>query len=75
LSSIRKRLRAQRRVQFLAQVGKSVTELCERGVNPSRKHIMSAIDSPSMKGTQVLDRYIAQILREMEAASGTHSSK
>jgi AraC-like DNA-binding protein len=70
-----KTVRAERRVQFLAQVRKSVTELSERGVNPSRKHVMSAIQSPSMKWTQVLDRYIAQTLREMESASRTHSGK
>ncbi len=60
-------VRAQRRVQFLAQVRKAAMELCERGINPSRKHVMSAIEDPSMKWTQVLDRYIAQTLREMEA--------
>ena len=66
-----KMVRAQRRVEFLAQVRKAVMELCERGINPSRKHVMSAIENPSMKWTQVLDRYIAQSLREMEAESGT----
>ena len=68
-------VRAQRRVQFLAQVRKAVIELCERGINPSRKHVMSAIENPSMKWTQVLDRYIAQTRREMEAESRTRSSK
>jgi hypothetical protein len=69
-----KTVRAQRRVQFLAQVRKAVIELCERGINPSRKHVMSTIENPSMKCTQVLDRYIAQTLREMEAESRTHPS-
>ena len=64
-------VRAQRRVEFLAQVRKAVIELCKRGINPSRKHVMSAIENPSMKWTQVLDRYIAQTLREMEADSHT----
>jgi hypothetical protein len=36
---------------------------------------MSAIESPSMKRTQVADQYIAEILGEMEAESGTHASK
>ena len=67
-------VRAQRRVEFLAQVRKAVIELCERGINPSRKHVMSAIENPSMKWTQVLDRYIAQTLREMEAESRTRPS-
>jgi AraC-like DNA-binding protein len=70
-----KMVRAQRRVEFLAQVRKAVIELCERGINPSRKHVMSAIENPSMKWTQVLDRYIAQSLREMEAKSRTCSNK
>ena len=68
-------VRAQRRVQFLAQVRKAVIELCERGINPSRKHVMSAIENPSMKWTQVLDRYIAQTLREMDGESRTRPSK
>jgi TniQ len=68
-------VRGQRRVQFLAQVRKAVLELCERGINPSRKHVMSAIEDPSMKWTQVLDRYIAQTLREMKAESRLTPSK
>jgi hypothetical protein len=36
---------------------------------------MSAIENPSMKSTQVLDRYIAQTVREMEAESRTRSGK
>jgi DNA-binding transcriptional regulator YhcF (GntR family) len=68
-------VRAQRRVQFLAQVRNAVMELCARSINPSRKHVMSAIENPSMKWTQVLDRYIAQTLREMEAESRICSCK
>jgi hypothetical protein len=53
-------------------------ELCQRSINPSRKHVMSAIEKPSMKWTQVLDvldRYIAQSLREMEAEPHICSSR
>lgn len=67
--------RSQKRMQFLAQVRKTVIELCERGINPSRKHVASSIEKPSMKWTQVLDRYIAQSLREMIAESRTRSSE
>lgn len=64
-------VRSQRRVEFLAQVRKAVMELCKRGINPSRKHVMSAIENPSMKCTKILDRHIAQSLHEMEAESHT----
>lgn len=52
----RKTVRSERRVQFLAQVRKAVIELCARGINPSRQHVMSAIENPSMKWTLVLGR-------------------
>jgi hypothetical protein len=68
-------VRSQRRAEFLAQVRKAVMALCQRGINPSRKHVMAAIENPSMKWTQVLDRYIAQSLREMEAEPRTCFSK
>ena len=70
-----KTLRTQRRVQLLAQVRKAVLELCERGINPSRKHVISLIENPSLKSTQVLGRYIAETVREMEAKSRACSSK
>jgi hypothetical protein len=70
-----KTVRSQRRVEFLAQVRRAVIELCERGINPSRKRVMSAIENPSMRWTQVLDRYIVQTLREMEAESCTRPGK
>jgi len=59
----------------LAQVRNAVIDLCERGINPSRRPVTSAIKNPSMKWTQVLDRYIAQTLHEMEAESRTCSGK
>jgi hypothetical protein len=68
-------VRSQRRVEFLAHVRKAVMELCQCSINPSRKHVMSAIEKPSMKWTQVLDRYIAQSLREMEAEPRTCFSR
>jgi hypothetical protein len=61
-----KTVRSQRRLQFLAQVRKVVIELCEQGINPSRKHVVSAIENPSIKAPRLVQPYIAQVLREME---------
>ncbi len=67
--------RSQTKVRFLAQVRVAAIELRKRGINPSRKHVFSAIENPSMKSTQGLSRYIAQILTETEAGSCACSSK
>jgi AraC-like DNA-binding protein len=71
----RRTVRSEQRLQFLAQVRKAVIDLCERCINPSRKNVIAVIENPSLKWTQVLDRYIAQTLREMEAESRTCSNK
>ena len=70
-----KTVRSQRRVQFLAQVRKAVIDLCECGINPSRKHVISVIENPSMQWTNILDRYIAQTLRQLETDSRIRSGK
>jgi hypothetical protein len=60
---------AQRRVQFCAQIRGAVDDLCQRGINPSRKHVFAAITNPSMRSSHILSQQIAQTLHELEIAS------
>jgi len=62
---------AQRKLRFHAEIRTAVAELCERGINPSRKHVFAAIREPSMKSCHILDQQIAQTLCELEAVSRT----
>lgn len=65
----KKRKSSEKRLLFCAEIRSTVTDLCERGINPSRKHVIAAIVNPSMLSTHILDQQIAQTLRELEAAS------
>jgi hypothetical protein len=65
----KKRKSSQKRLLFCAEIRSTVADLCERGINPSRKHVLAAIVNPSMLCSHILDQQIAQTLRELEAAS------
>ncbi len=62
-----KRIGERKRVELLGQVRRAVRDLCESGINPSRKHVARAIDAPAMNWSQVLYKFITQALKEMEA--------
>jgi hypothetical protein len=59
----------ERRLRFRAEIRTAVIDLCERGINPSRKRVFSAIVNPSMRCCHTLDAHIAQTIRELEIAS------
>lgn len=69
----KRRISAQRKLRFCAEIRTAVTNLCERGVNPSRKRVFAAIVEPSMRCSHILDRQIADTLRELELASHSRS--
>jgi hypothetical protein len=64
----KRRASDERRLRFCAEIRTAVIDLCERGVNPSRKRVFSAIVKPSMRCSHTLDAQIAQTLRELEIA-------
>jgi AraC-like DNA-binding protein len=57
----------QNHQRFRAEIHQSVTDLCQRGIIPSRKRVMASIISPSMRSTHILDQQIAQSLRDSDA--------
>jgi len=57
------------RVTFAKHRSSIVAELCEQGINPSRKHVIAAIVDPSMLCSHILDQQIARTLRELGAES------
>jgi len=74
-TAYQKRMREGKRVELLEQVRSAVRELCEHGINPSRKHVARVIDAPAIKWSQLLYRFIIQSLGEMEAEALAGSSK
>jgi hypothetical protein len=65
----KRRASDERRLRFCAEIRTAVIDLCERGINPSRKRVFAAIARPSMRCSHALDRQIAVTLRELEIAS------
>jgi AraC-like DNA-binding protein len=61
----------QNHQRFRAEIHQSVTDLCQRGITPSRKRVMAAIINPSMRATRILDHQIAQSLQESDAKLST----
>ena len=59
---------ARRRAEFRAEISRAVTELRQRGINPSWRKVFASIPSPSMRSTHILSRQIAATLREMEVS-------
>jgi hypothetical protein len=58
---------AQNHQRFRAEIRQSVTDLCQRGIIPSRKRVIAAIVNPSMRSTRILDQQIAQTLHDSDA--------
>ena len=61
----------ERKLRFCAEIRAAVMDLCERGINPSRKRVFAAIVEPSLRSSHILDAQIAQTLRDLEIASRT----
>jgi AraC-like DNA-binding protein len=60
----------RRRQEFRAEIRRAVTELHQRGINPSRRQVFASISDPSMRSTHILDQQIAATLRELESSAG-----
>ena len=70
----KKRVSSEKKLRFCEEIRHAVADLCEGGINPSRKHVMAAIVNPSMRSSHILDRQIVQTLHELETASRTSSA-
>jgi hypothetical protein len=68
-------IRERKRMELLEQVRRAVRDLCERGINPSRRHVTRAIDAPAVKWSQLQYKFIIQSLSEMEAKARAGSNK
>ena len=65
----RKRMAAQRRLRFQAEIRVAVLDLCERGINPSRGHVLAAIPNPAMRCFHILDPQIVRTLEDLQIES------
>jgi hypothetical protein len=61
----RRNAAAQRRLRFQAEIRVAILDLCERGVSPSRSHVLAAIPNPSMRCCHIVDRQIVRTLGEL----------
>jgi hypothetical protein len=68
---VTRRASFEKKLRFCAEIRTAVIDLCERGMNPSRKRVFAAIVEPSMRSSHILDAQIAQTLRDLEIASRT----
>jgi hypothetical protein len=76
LKTIKTRHHAQRRVDaanlrtaFRTEVASAITDLLQRGIQPSRHRVFAAIPHPSMRNSHIVDQQIIASLREKEASS------
>ena len=65
----RKRNAAQRRLRFQAETRVAILDLCERGISPSRCHVLAAIPNPSMRCSHIVVQQIVRTLGELQVES------
>ncbi len=67
---LKRSLASNKRAAFQTEIRTAVIDLSQRGLHPSRKRVLAAIEKPSLKSTKILDRQIVATLLELKLAAG-----